>query len=177
MTDQTCDIRPISPADLVHQFEDLCGLLRDCVQEGAAIGFLAAITQEEAERFWRRDIGAALASGERVLLGAYLGRRLVGTVQVILAMPQNQPHRAEIAKMMVHPESRRRRVGRALMERALTEARSAGRTLVTLDTRTGDVSELFYGSAGFQKAGVIPGYAYDPDGQTLHGTTLMYRAI
>ena len=102
---------------------------------------------------------------------------LVGTVQLITAMPPNQPHRCEIAKMIVHPRARRLGIGRSLMNRALHRARELGKTLVTLDTRTGDVAEPLYASVGFEVAGVIPDFAWDPDGKARHATTYMFRRI
>ena len=98
-------------------------------------------------------------------------------MQLVLSMPPNQPHRAEIAKMIVHPAARRLGLGRALMEAALDAAKSRGKTLVTLDTRTGDTAEPLYRSVGFEVAGVIPDFAWDPDGRAMHGTTYMYRRI
>ncbi|WP_424969813.1 GNAT family N-acetyltransferase [Dinoroseobacter sp. S76] len=177
MTAQPCDIRELTAADLARSLEDLCEVLRASVLDGAAIGFMATLSAAEAQRFWRDQVGSLVAAQARVLLGAFDGERLVGTVQVILAMPPNQPHRAEVAKMMVHPHHRRRRIGQALMAEALARAAGAGKTLVTLDTRTGDTSESFYREMGFQRAGVMPDYALDPDGQARHATTFMYRYI
>lgn len=177
MTAQPFDIRELSEADLTRRLEDLGDVLRASVLDGAAIGFMATLSEAEAQRFWRDQVGQGVAARTRVLLGAFDGERLVGSVQVILGMPPNQPHRAEIAKMMVHPHYRRRRIGQALMAAALARAAGADKTLVTLDTRTGDVSERFYREMGFQQAGVVPDYAFDPDGQARHATTFMYRYI
>ena len=102
---------------------------------------------------------------------------IVGTVQLLTVMPPNQPHRCEIAKMIVHPQARRLGIGRALMNEALDRARELGKTLVTLDTRTGDAAEPLYASVGFEVAGVIPDFAWDPDGKALHATTYMFRRI
>ena len=98
-------------------------------------------------------------------------------MQLILALPPNQPHRCEVAKMMVHPVARRKGVGRALMAALETEARAAGKTLITLDTKTGDKAEPLYKAAGFRTAGIIPGFALDPDGAAMHATTYMYKAL
>jgi ribosomal protein S18 acetylase RimI-like enzyme len=96
---------------------------------------------------------------------------------LLLPCPPNQPHRCEIAKMIVHPNARRLGIGRSLMNRAIARAGELGKTLVTLDTRTGDLAEPLYASVGFEVAGVIPGFAWDPDGRTQHATTYMFRRI
>lgn len=162
---------------LVNGLDDLSGILVDSVTAGAAIGFMLPLSKEEASRFWSQDIGNALSRGERILFGAKLGPRLVGTVQLVTACPRNQPHRCEIAKMMVHPEMRRRGIGRMLMNAALERARDIGKTLVTLDTRSRDVAQGLYSSLGFEIAGEIPDYAWDFDGQAMHATTYMFRRL
>lgn len=177
MTSPPQTVRALSPADIETHAKDLCQVLMDSVLDGAAISFMITLTQTEAETFWLQDVGNAVARGDRHLFGAFLEGRLVGTVQVITGMPPNQPHRAEIAKMVVHPDRRRLGLGKALMDAALDTARRAGKTLVTLDTRTGDVSEQLYRGLGFEQAGVIPDFAFDPDGQTRHATTYMYRYL
>jgi GNAT superfamily N-acetyltransferase len=116
-------------------------------------------------------------AGRRKLLAAKLDGEIAGSVQLILALPPNQPHRCEVAKMMVHPVARRKGVGRALMAALETEARAAGKTLITLDTKTGDKAEPLYRAAGFRTAGVIPGFALDPDGAAMHATTYMYKVL
>ncbi|MEM1078827.1 MAG: GNAT family N-acetyltransferase [Pseudomonadota bacterium] len=177
MTDQTPLIRALSPVDLEACLDDLCRVLVDSVQDGAAISFMVPLSRAEAARFWQEDVGQSVTRGQRLLFGAFVGDRLMGTVQLILAMPPNQPHRAEISKMIVHPEGRRKGLGKALMRTALDAARAEGKSLVTLDTRTGDVSETLYRGVGFQEAGVIPDYALNPDGQARHATTYMYRHL
>jgi GNAT superfamily N-acetyltransferase len=171
------EIVEIDPAGLDRHLDALATILADSVADGAAISFMAPLAHEDAARFWRESVRPVIAAGRRVLFGALREGALLGTVQLILAMPPNQPHRAEIAKMIVHPRARRRGIGRALMIRALDGARDSGKTLVTLDTRTGDVAEPLYASVGFQVAGVIPDYAWDPDGRATHATTYMYCRI
>ncbi|MBE3640168.1 GNAT family N-acetyltransferase [Mangrovicoccus algicola] len=156
---------------------DLCGVLADCVAAGAAVGFLAPLSAGAARGFWQDTVRPALAAGERRLFLARDAGRVVGTVQLLIAMPPNQPHRCEIAKMMVHPGWRRRGIGRALMGAALAAASAAGRRLVTLDTKQGDAAEPLYRGLGFETAGVIPDYARDPEGGGLHATVLMYRRL
>lgn len=162
---------------LVRDLAALADILVGSVVAGAAIGFVLPLSHEEASRFWSDEIGKAIVQGERVLFGARLGQRLVGTVQLVTACPRNQFHRCEIAKMMVHPEMRRRGIGRMLMNAALERARHMGKTLVTLDTRSGDVAQGLYASLGFDVAGEIPDYAWNPDRQALHATTYMFRRL
>lgn len=157
--------------------EALSQILADSVADGAAISFMAPIPYEDAARFWTVDVGPEVAAGRRVLYVAERNGEIVGTVQLLTAMPPNQPHRCEIAKMIVHPRARRMGVGRALMNQALDRARELGKSLVTLDTRTGDVAEPLYASVGFEVAGVIPDFAWDPDGKARHATTYMFRRI
>lgn len=156
---------------------DLSQILADSVDGGAAISFMAPLRYEDAARFWLRDVSSEVAAGRRVLFGAVRDGTLVGAVQLITAMPPNQPHRCEIAKMIVHPSARRLGIGRALMSRAIERARELGKALVTLDTRTGDVAEPLYASVGFEVAGVIPDFAWDPDGRARHATTYMFRHL
>lgn len=177
MTKPTTSIVVLSPPDIETHLADLIRVLRDSVLDGAAISFMAALTEAEAQSFWRDEVSSGVETGSRLLFGAFVDDRLVGTVQLILGMPPNQPHRAEISKMVVHPESRRLGLGKKLMIAALDAAERANKTLVTLDTRTGDVSEALYRSVDFEKAGVIPDFAYDPDGQARHATTYMYRYL
>lgn len=155
----------------------LSRILVDSVADGAAIGFMAPVSAQQAKRFWLEDVRQAVEAGHRLAFGARHDDELLGTVQLLTAMPPNQPHRCEIAKMIVHPHARRLGIGRALMSHALERARELGKTLVTLDTRTGDVAEPLYASVGFEVAGIIPDYAFDPDGQARHATTYMYRRI
>ncbi|TCM20420.1 ribosomal protein S18 acetylase RimI-like enzyme [Novosphingobium sp. PhB165] len=155
----------------------LSRILADSVGDGASISFMAPLSRDDAEGFWMGDVLPEVAAGRRLLFGAERGNEIVGTVQLITAMPPNQLHRCEIAKMIVHPGVRRLGIGRALMNRALDSARKLGKTLVTLDTRTGDIAEPLYASAGFKVAGIIPDFAWDPDGKARHATTYMYRQI
>jgi len=155
----------------------LSQILADSVATGAAISFMAPLSYDDAARFWSKDVQPEVVAGRRILFGAERDGDLLGTVQLLTSMPANQPHRCEIAKMIVHPRARRFGLGRALINRAIDRARELGKTLVTLDTRTGDVAEPFYASVGFEVAGVIPDYAWNPDGTAQHATTYMYRRI
>lgn len=171
------EVRAAAAADIEEELDGLTEILVASVNGGAAISFLQPFGPEDGVRFWRENVATEVAAGRRTLLLAWREGALAGTVQLITAMPPNQPHRAEIAKMIVHPAARRRGVGRALMEAAERTARAAGKTLITLDTRTGDAAEPLYASVGYAIAGIIPGYALDPDRGSLHATTYMYKRL
>jgi ribosomal protein S18 acetylase RimI-like enzyme len=152
----------------------LTDLLIDCVDGGASVSFMQPLTRERALAFWRR-VGESAARGERVLLVAEDASGVVGTVQVILDQPENQPHRADVAKMLVHRCARRRGWGEKLMRAAEREAQAAGKTLLVLDTASADAERL-YARLGWQRCGVIPGYALLPQGG-LCDTTYFYRQL
>ena len=177
MTKSSHPIIELSSDEITKYLGDLCTVLIDSVETGAAIGFMAPVEITEAERFWLEDVSAAVEDGSRRLFGAVIEQRLMGTVQLVLGMPPNQPHRAEISKLIVHPDGRRRGLGTALMNEALKTAKTAGKSLVTLDTRTGDLAEPLYIGVGFKEAGIIPDFAYDHDGRAMHSTTYMYRHL
>jgi len=157
--------------------EALAEVLIDCVEGGASVSFMAPLARDRAVAFWRGVLDSA-ARGERVVLIAEEpgSGRVVGTVQVLLAMPDNQPHRAEVAKMLVRRDARRRGLGAELMRAAEAAATTAGRTLLVLDTATGGDAERLYARLGWQRCGVIPGYALLPHGG-LCSTTVFYREL
>ncbi|ROR11158.1 N-acetyltransferase [Erwinia sp. JUb26] len=150
----------------------LCRVLEGCVAQGASVGFVNCDSQTFI-RFWQ-DVVFSLACGDKALLVARLADRIVATVMVVLAMPPNGAHRAEVIKLLVHPDARRRGIARELMRKAEARAVQAGRTLLVLDTRSGDVAEPLYRSLGWQVAGEIPCYAQSTAG-VLDATTLMYK--
>jgi ribosomal protein S18 acetylase RimI-like enzyme len=152
----------------------LTDLLIDCVDGGASVSFMQPLTRERALAFWRR-VGESAARGERVLLVAEDASGVVGTVQVIIDQPENQPHRADVAKMLVHRCARRRGWGEKLMRAAEREAQAAGKTLLVLDTASADAERL-YARLGWRRCGVIPGYALLPQGG-LCDTTYLYRQL
>jgi GNAT superfamily N-acetyltransferase len=157
--------------------ESLADLLQDCVAGGASIGFMAPLSRSRAIEFWT-EILASSERGERiVLLAEETGSGdVAGTVQVVFAAHDNQPHRADIAKMQVRRNSRRRGVGAALLRAAEAVAEECGRTLLVLDTVTGSPAEQLYLRLGWERCGVIPGYALWPDGG-LCDTTVLYRQL
>ncbi len=157
--------------------EALAAVLLDCVEAGASIGFMHPLSRSKAIAFWE-GILASATRGERIVLVAEDANThsIVGTVQLVLTMPDNQPHRADVAKMQVHRRARRRGVGAALLRAVETEARNAGRALLVLDTVTGSDAERLYSSLGWQRCGVIPDYALWPQGG-LCSTTVFYRQL
>jgi len=170
-------IRDIASGEVESEVDSLCRILADSVETGAAVSFMFPVSECAAKRFWLEDVRHEVSAGRRLLFGAEIDGHLVGTTQLILAMPPNQPHRGEIAKMIVHPSARRRGVARSLMLHVLDRAKERGKTLITLDTRTGDSAERLYRALGFETAGVIPRFAQDPDGRAAHAATFMYREI
>src|SRR6202040_1373436 len=142
--------------------EQLASVLVDCVEGGASVSFMSPFSHAEALTFFRK-VAASVASGDTVLLAARLDGRIVGTVQLGLDTPPNQPHRADIRKLLVHRSARGRGIGAALMARAEQEARRRGRWLLVLDTVAGDNGDRLYMRAGWTRAGIIPDYALFPD--------------
>jgi GNAT superfamily N-acetyltransferase/uncharacterized damage-inducible protein DinB len=157
------------------QVQALADVLVDCVEGGASVSFLHPLTRDRAESFWRR-VAEGVAAGERALLVAEDAGGICGTVQLVLAQPENQPHRADLVKMLVHRRARRRGLGAALMRAAEGAARECGKTLLVLDAVTGGDAERLYGSLGWVRVGVIPRYALMPRGAPC-GTTLFYRDL
>jgi GNAT superfamily N-acetyltransferase len=159
-----------------REIQGLSDVLIDCVEGGASVSFMLPMSRAKAETFWRRA-SASLARGERLVLAAEnAAGTIVGTVQVILDQPENQPHRADIAKMLVHRQARRQGVGAALLAAAERCALSAGKTLLVLDTVTGGDAERMYARQGWQRCGEIPDYALWPDGRPC-ATTIYFKFL
>jgi ribosomal protein S18 acetylase RimI-like enzyme len=155
----------------------LAGLLHAAVHNGASVSFVLPFSLENARAFWVDQVLPAVAANTRRLLAARSASKIVGAVQLDLATPPNQPHRAEVKKLLVHPEARRRGIARSLMEAVEVEARQAQRTLLTLDTVTGGPAEALYTSLGYTVVGVIPGYAWNFDSSVREPTTVMYKTL
>lgn len=153
----------------------LARILVGCVDAGASVSFMPPLAVDVARGFWRK-VSAAVARGERILLAAWLDGEMVGTVQLDLATPPNQPHRADVAKMLTHPSARRRGIGQAMLARIEAEAAAVGRWLLTLDTLRGDDGERLYRRGGWIECGCIPGYALDAQGVPAD-TVLFYRRL
>ena len=154
--------------------DELAEVLADCVAGGASVSFMSPYSHDDAKKFFERII-AAVARDETVLVVAKLDGRIVGTVQLGLDMPPNQPHRGDIKKLLVHRSARRHGLGAALMERAEAEARARGRTLLVLDT-AGDEAERLHERGGWQRVGAIPDYAMWPQGGFC-ATTFFWKRI
>ena len=152
----------------------LSDVLIDCVEGGASVSFMLPMTRGKAEVFWRDALESAVR-GERLLLVAEDTAAILGTVQVILKQPENQPHRGDLAKMLVRPQARRRGVGAALLEAAEQCALDAGKTLLVLDTASNDAERL-YARGGWQRVGEIPDYALMPDG-AFCATTIFFKVL
>ena len=158
-----------------REIAGLSDVLIDCVEGGASVSFMLPMTRVKADAFWR-GAAASVARGERVVIAAEDETgQIVGTVQVIWAQPENQPHRGDLAKMLVHRRARRRGLGEALLAAAERAAVEAGRTLLVLDTAN-DAAERLYARQGWQRVGVVPDYALMPDGP-LCATTIFYKSL
>lgn len=152
-------------------------LLHDCVHTGAHVSFVLPFSHEEAAAFWRDKIFPSVAAGTCSVLIARNDRgRIIGTAQLDLAMPPNQPHRGEIKKLLVHPLERRGGIARALMMCIEDEARAAQRSLLTLDTAS-PAAEQLYTSLGYIRVGVIPRFSIHPETRELEGATVMYKEL
>lgn len=157
------------------QIEGLATLLIDCVEGGASVSFMLPLTRARAVAFWDR-VARETAMGERALLIAQDSNGICGTVQLVLAQPENQPHRADLSKMLVHRRARRQGLGEALMVAAEEMGRACGRTLLVLDAVTGGDAARMYERLGWHRVGDIPNYALMPEGG-LCSTTVYYREI
>lgn len=168
-------VHELTAAEAAARAVELAEVLLDAVASGASVSFMADLTPEAATEFFTH-VARDVAEGRRAVLVALLDGALVGTVQLVLDTPPNQPHRAEIAKLLVHRRARRMGIARALMGRAEEAARRRGRTLLTLDTIAGGDAEQLYEALGYTRVGVIPGYARLPHGP-LAATAIFYKAL
>src|SRR5688572_26741696 len=158
-----------------REIQGLSDVLIDCVEGGASVSFMLPVSRAKAEAFWR-SMSASMARGERMVFAAEdTDGTIVGTVQIILAQPENQPHRGDLAKMLVHRRARKRGIGAALLAAAERRALDAGKTLLVLDTASDDAGRL-YGRNGWQRCGHIPDYVLLPDG-TPCATTFFYKVL
>jgi ribosomal protein S18 acetylase RimI-like enzyme len=167
------DIKPLGPSPAIRAM--LSELLIEAVANGGSVSFLDPLPLATADKFWESALAAA-ARGERIILGAFDGDLLIGTVTVVLDLAQNQPHRAEIVKMITRISYRGRGVATALLRRAETMALAQGRTLLVLDTATDGGAAPLYEAMGFSLAGEIPDYALKPQGG-LSGTKFYWKRI
>jgi GNAT superfamily N-acetyltransferase len=169
------EVRRLTAADARQNLDALGEVLSDCVAGGASVSFMAPFSKADASAFFEKLL-PEIERGDRILLAALADAKLVGTVQVILATPPNQPHRADVAKMLVHRSARRQGVAALLMQRAEEFAKGAGKSLLVLDTVTGGDAERLYERLGWSRVGVIPKYALYPDGRWCD-TTVFYKQL
>ncbi|WP_310621566.1 GNAT family N-acetyltransferase [Flexibacterium corallicola] len=165
------------PGHINQYLPSLSEVLFQTVMTGASVGFVSPFSEEKAAEFWEQDVFPLIESGRVILFIAKVSDKVVGCVLLTLHMMPNQKHRCEVAKLLVHPSYRRKGIARKLMEALLEEAAIEAKSLITLDTRSGDAAEPLYASLGFQVAGIIPDYAQSVEGARLDSTTLMYLKI
>lgn len=169
-------VQPLSRDEILIHIDALADILDNCVNGGASVSFMLPFSPEDARHFWR-GVAESVGRQERTVLvcrdeqGDFLG-----TVQLITDQPENQPHRADVAKLLVHEKARRRGVAMALMEALEAVARAEGKSVLVLDTATGSRAETFYHRAGWQKVGEIPRYALMPAGQ-MTATSVFYKYV
>jgi ribosomal protein S18 acetylase RimI-like enzyme len=169
------EVKRLEGAELRGHLDGLAEVLRDCVEGGASVSYMAPFSRAEAREAFE-EFATEVEQGRRLLLAALEDDEVVGTVQVVFARPPNQPHRADVAKLLVRRSARRRGLARQLMARAEEEARAAGKTLLVLDTVTGEDAERLYERIGYQRVGVIPNYALYPDGRPC-ATTVFFKDL
>lgn len=178
MSSANLELKLLSADAAAACLPELASLLHACVQGGASVSFVLPYSLEDAQAFWRVKVLPGVESGALKLWVARVDGRLAGSVQLDTDTPPNQPHRAEVRKLLVHPDLRRQGIARRLMQEVDAMAARLGRSLITLDTRTGDSAEPLYASLGYRTVGVIPGFARDPiDAGKVDGTTIMYKQL
>lgn len=176
MSDDDVIVRRIGANEAAACTEALADLLIDCVEGGASVSFMWPLPRERALAFWR-GVAEGVARRERALLIAEdRAGRVLGTVQLVMSLPDNQPHRADVAKMLVHRSARRRGIAQRLMAALDATARDEGKSVLVLDTVTGGDAERLYRRSGWQRVGDVPKYALMPDG-ALCGTTFFYKHL
>ncbi len=176
-------ISRLGPQDLMESApnDELCDGLAEvlyaCVHGGASVGFVLPFSQDEARRFWSDKVLPQVMAGGATLWVAHSEGRALGTVQLHHDLPPNQPHRADVAKLLVHPDARRNGLGRALMDALEVEAHALHKRLLVLDTRSGDASQTLYENMGFTAAGTIPGYCLNPFDGRPEATTYLFKPL
>jgi len=168
-------IRRLGPVEAQEHICELADVLVDCVEGGASVSFMWPFPKSAAEEFFLK-VATGVAAGERILLAAFDDSNLVGTVQIVTALPPNQPHRAEVSKLLVHRSARGQGIGARLMGQVEHEAKTVGKTLLVLDTVTGGDAERLYHRLNWVKVGIIPNFALLPDGR-WGDTTIFWKAL
>lgn len=169
------DIDTLDAATAMRALDELAQVLWDCVDGGASVNFVKPYGMDEARAFWRKVI-PGLAAGGALLLAARQEGKIAGTVMLGLDTPPNQPHRADVKKLLVHRGARRQGLARALMLAAEAEARRLGRFLLTLDTQHGGAAERLYRALGYVELGILPDYSLSTEGQ-LEACAFFYKDL
>jgi ribosomal protein S18 acetylase RimI-like enzyme len=170
-------IEELDAAAAARELQALATIMRACVEGGASVNFVLPFTQADSESWWRRVVLPALENGERRLIVARDEGTIAGSVQLAFASQPNQPHRADVTKLLVDPAARRRGAGRALMLRLEEVARAAGRTLLTLDTTEGSAAHRLYESLGWVPLGVVPNYSLSTDRARKEGSMFFWKEL
>lgn len=169
-------VHSLSRDEILSNIDALADILANCVNGGASVSFMAPFSHQDACAFWR-GVAESVERQERTVLVCRDQRgELLGTVQLLTDQPENQPHRADVAKLLVHEKARRRGVAMALMEALEAAAREQGKTVLVLDTASGSGAESFYVRGGWIRVGEIPDYALMPDGE-MTATTVFYKFL
>ena len=169
------EVRRLAPGEAREQLDALAAVLADCVAGGASVGYMAPFSHAEARTAFEGFLREA-EEGRRIILGAFLDSDLAGTAQLVVGVPPNQPHRAEVARVLVRRSARRRGIAHRLMEQLEREARVEGKTLLVLDAVTGGDAARLYERLGWTTVGVIPNYALYPDGRPCD-TTVFWKSV
>ena len=169
------DVRRLAPPEARAQLDALAAVLADCVEGGASVGYLAPFSHADARAAFEIFVRDA-EEGRRIILGAFVDGELVGTAQLVVGVSPNQPHRADVARVLVHRSARRRGIAQRLMEQLEQHARVEGKTLLVLDTVTGGDAARLYERLGWNTVGMIPNYALYPDGRFCD-TTVFWKSL
>ncbi len=175
MSTERVEVRRLDAGEAHERLDALAAVLADCVSGGASVGYLHPFSHADARAVYEVYVRDA-EQGRRIILGAFLDGALVGTAQLVLGLPPNQPHRADVARVLVHRSARRRGIAQRLMEQLEDEARAEGKTLLVLDAVTGGDAARLYERSGWNTVGVIPNYALYPDGR-LCDTTVFWKSL
>jgi GNAT superfamily N-acetyltransferase len=173
---ESITVRRLGADEAAARVDELADVLIDCVHGGASVSFMAPLAPAKARAFWRHVADGVAQGGRALLVAEDATGRIVGTVQLLLALPENQPHRADIAKLLVHRGARRQGVAQRLMALVDATAREEGRSVLVLDTVTGGDAERLYPRLGWQRVGEVPHYALMPDGRPC-STTFFYKTL
>ena len=169
------DVRVLSDSEVDSNILSLSHLLIECVADGASVGFMENLHQSAAEEYWK-SVLTRYRGGALLVFGAFIADALVGTVMLLVNTPPNQPHRADVSKLLVNPKYRRRGVAKALLVAVEEKAREMGRYLLLLDTETGSSADTLYRNLGWKEVGKVPRHALSPSGE-LRATTYFYKEL